>query len=271
MGYYLVGRDSECQIRPKSSSIADRHCLLEHRGNMLRVFDLESPTGTFVNNEALPPHQWRFLKNQDRLRCGKLEFVVSIEQSSDTALPAQGAETFSANATTAKEVSAGRDATGAVATGADKDHDADDLDFDGFPAFEHEVGQPTLAGKPIQSARQLLDMDSDIDQGDLRESEHQSASFNNHADTKDKQKPEAKKPATKKRTSSLKIPKAKSFKATKARRSFLANIDVTDSETLKLFGCIALVVVTVGVVGYQSYRFASPGNSRIISEEYVAP
>ena len=76
----MIGRHHECQIRPHSNSVSERHCLLEHRHGLLRVFDLESQEGTFVNNEKLEPHKWRFLTNGDQLRCGKLEFFVCIDQ-----------------------------------------------------------------------------------------------------------------------------------------------------------------------------------------------
>ncbi len=79
-GFYMIGRDRECQIRPKTRSVSQRHCLVQHAANTVRVFDLNSDEGTFVNDEQLPPHRWRVLNHGDRLRCGRYWFEVAIYQ-----------------------------------------------------------------------------------------------------------------------------------------------------------------------------------------------
>lgn len=87
VGYYLVGRHPECQIRPKSRSVSRRHCLLLHNSDGFGVLDLESTGGTFVNDEKITPHQWVVLRDQDILRVGKVEFRVAV-----TLDPAQQAQ-----------------------------------------------------------------------------------------------------------------------------------------------------------------------------------
>lgn len=77
-GLYMIGRDRECQIRPKSQSVSARHCLVQHASGTVRVMDLESARGTFVNEEQLAPKSWRLLDHGDRLRCGKYWFDVAI-------------------------------------------------------------------------------------------------------------------------------------------------------------------------------------------------
>jgi pSer/pThr/pTyr-binding forkhead associated (FHA) protein len=77
-GIYMIGRDRECQIRPKSNSVSERHCLVQHHGETVRVFDLESEEGTFVNDVQLQPKTWQVLNHGDRLRCGKYWFDVAI-------------------------------------------------------------------------------------------------------------------------------------------------------------------------------------------------
>ncbi len=77
-GIYMIGRDRECQIRPKSQSVSDRHCLVQHQSGTVRVFDLDSDEGTFVNEDRLRPKTWRLLDHGDRLRCGKYWFDVAI-------------------------------------------------------------------------------------------------------------------------------------------------------------------------------------------------
>ncbi len=84
-GYYMIGRDEECQIRPSSHSVSRRHCLLHHSEHGLRVFDLASANGTHVNQERLEPNQWVWLRSDDKLRCGTLIFDVSVQFGSQRA------------------------------------------------------------------------------------------------------------------------------------------------------------------------------------------
>jgi predicted component of type VI protein secretion system len=78
-GYYMIGRHQECQIRPKSRSVSRYHCLLCHNENVVQVLDLESTSGTRVNEEKLMPKSWVPLSNGDMLRCGKIVFRANVE------------------------------------------------------------------------------------------------------------------------------------------------------------------------------------------------
>lgn len=78
LGYYMIGRHKECQIRPKSTSVSRRHCLLRNTDGGLAVFDLKSSSGTIVNDQRLKPHVWVPLEQDDMLRCGKVLFHVSV-------------------------------------------------------------------------------------------------------------------------------------------------------------------------------------------------
>ena len=49
---------------------------------MVKVMDLDSSNGTKVNGQRLHPDEVRVLRHGDRLRLGKLEFVVMIQQAS---------------------------------------------------------------------------------------------------------------------------------------------------------------------------------------------
>ena len=77
-GYFMLGRHGECQIRPKSSSVSRRHCLILHNEDGVGVLDLESTAGTYVNNVRLTPKKWRVLHHGDEVRCGKVLFKVAI-------------------------------------------------------------------------------------------------------------------------------------------------------------------------------------------------
>ncbi|WP_146524301.1 FHA domain-containing protein [Novipirellula artificiosorum] len=82
LGYYMIGRHAECQIRPKSRSVSRRHCLLHHTETELRVLDLNSASGTRINGQRIAPGQWIELTDADSLRCGKVAFEVSLQRRS---------------------------------------------------------------------------------------------------------------------------------------------------------------------------------------------
>ncbi len=77
-GFYMIGRHRECQIRPKSHSVSRHHCLIQHQSGVVRVFDLESKRGTYVNDIRMEPKKWQLLNHGDRLRCGSYWFNVAI-------------------------------------------------------------------------------------------------------------------------------------------------------------------------------------------------
>jgi predicted component of type VI protein secretion system len=85
LGYYMIGRDGECQIRPKSHSVSRRHCLLHHSSHGVRVYDLASANGTRVNEQVLEPNEWAWLCDGDQLRCGKIAFRVALETADQPA------------------------------------------------------------------------------------------------------------------------------------------------------------------------------------------
>lgn len=82
-GYYMIGRHEECQIRPKSRSVSRRHCLLYSMNSQIRVRDLDSSSGTKVNQQRLEGSQWVLLNDGDELRCGKVVFHVRLQTLCD--------------------------------------------------------------------------------------------------------------------------------------------------------------------------------------------
>lgn len=78
-GYYMIGRHEECQIRPKSRSVSRRHCLLYSMNSQIQVRDLDSSSGTKVNQQRLEGSQWVLLNDGDELRCGKVVFRVRLQ------------------------------------------------------------------------------------------------------------------------------------------------------------------------------------------------
>lgn len=74
---FLIGGAEDCNMRCPSSSVSAHHCelLVDDRG--VRIHDLHSDTGTFVNGKPVDGETG--LNNGDTLRIGRLEFTVEIE------------------------------------------------------------------------------------------------------------------------------------------------------------------------------------------------
>ena len=96
-GYYLIGRKQECQIRPKSRSVSRRHCLVRVGESGLQVRDLDSTSGTYVNEDKAPPYEWVVLHEGDVLRCGKIHFRVSIGKGPPSRQDAEAIDQISKN------------------------------------------------------------------------------------------------------------------------------------------------------------------------------
>lgn len=81
VGYYMIGRHAECQIRPKSKSVSRRHCILHLDDQALKVMDLRSTSGTTLNGKKIRSGKWRELADSDSLRLGKILFEVRLAQT----------------------------------------------------------------------------------------------------------------------------------------------------------------------------------------------
>ncbi|MGW2101463.1 protein kinase domain-containing protein [Streptomyces olivaceoviridis] len=78
----LVGRASECGIRlaRTETKVSRHHCLLDVNPPHLRVRDLDSRNGTFVNGERLAPGSaGRDLADGDEIRVGGAVLRVSVQ------------------------------------------------------------------------------------------------------------------------------------------------------------------------------------------------
>lgn len=136
-GYYLIGRDAECQIRPKSRSVSRRHCLLRHHQGRLHAFDLSSTGGTWINDQPLQPQCWYPIADGDRLRCGKIAFDVCVPEQS------------SADAAAARDSAASRDSDDNLDTLWQADEIADwmtDVDETEQAERRQRVWDPDAAG-----------------------------------------------------------------------------------------------------------------------------
>ena len=98
---FLIGREQDCQLRPNSESISRHHCVIASDEFSIRVRDLGSTNGTFVNGQRI--HTETQLKSGDRLAVGSQEFWVSIfdpssvQKLDETAAQSPGSVNSNAN------------------------------------------------------------------------------------------------------------------------------------------------------------------------------
>lgn len=71
----LVGRLDDCQIRIRSGKISRHHCEILKEGDSLKLRDLGSSNGTYVNQERVEEVD---LKAGDLVAIGSLVFLVQI-------------------------------------------------------------------------------------------------------------------------------------------------------------------------------------------------
>jgi predicted component of type VI protein secretion system len=82
---FVVGRDTQCHLRPASPMISKRHCAILQRESKAFVRDFDSTNGTFVNNEQIKGEIE--LHNGDQLKIGPLLFTVLLESSTPVNRP----------------------------------------------------------------------------------------------------------------------------------------------------------------------------------------
>lgn len=80
---FVIGTAGDCHMRCPSSVISPHHCEISVRGGEVRLRDLDSESGTYLNDERIGPEQT--VRAGDRLRVGRLEFEVVIERSAGNA------------------------------------------------------------------------------------------------------------------------------------------------------------------------------------------
>lgn len=73
---FLIGREEDCHLRPNSDLVSRHHCVFKVDDYSLRVRDLGSTNGTFVNGERLRGET--ILKTGDKVAVGKLDFEIAV-------------------------------------------------------------------------------------------------------------------------------------------------------------------------------------------------
>jgi len=89
-GKFILGRETDCHLVLDSNSVSRHHCVLLLDEYTLRIRDLASKNGTFVNRDQTRTGE-RVLLDGDTVRIG--DMVIRIEFESGTASPPASLET----------------------------------------------------------------------------------------------------------------------------------------------------------------------------------
>jgi len=96
---FLIGRDTQCHLRPASQAISKRHCGILVRDGKVYVKDFGSTNGTTVNDVVIKDTEV-VVADGVLIKLGPLDFIVRIEPTAPnpdgTPLPAPTAETAAA-------------------------------------------------------------------------------------------------------------------------------------------------------------------------------
>jgi pSer/pThr/pTyr-binding forkhead associated (FHA) protein len=245
LGYYMIGRHQECQIRPKSRSVSRRHCLLDHQ-DIVRVMDLGSTSGTEVNERRLVPHVWQELHHGDMLRCGRILFLVSIDE------PEQ-APRNSSTANVAHAVNADDSLMRGQAWQADQ--------VSQFLESEDErAREQRYESIRSKNRQQSLDDESDAPASDIEtevDLDELAADFSDEAVI-----------AQTKAKSAKRTQLVRNLKAKKRHRKISGNgLSVLSSATRgdwRLLAAVALAVTFTGLATYKAYQIYTGPATRVI-------
>ena len=80
----VIGRGENCDLRVPLLSVSRRHCELRVQGQSLKVKDLASSNGTYVNNSRVTEVD---LRAGDRLAVGPIVFTLQVDGQPDEIRP----------------------------------------------------------------------------------------------------------------------------------------------------------------------------------------
>ena len=81
----VLGRRHDCDLRIPLPTVSRRHCEIQQNGESLKIHDLGSTGGTFVNDKAVNGESP--VKAGDYIRIGPLIFVCRIEGQPEKIVP----------------------------------------------------------------------------------------------------------------------------------------------------------------------------------------
>jgi pSer/pThr/pTyr-binding forkhead associated (FHA) protein len=76
---FIIGRGETAHLRPASDLVSREHCEIVIGGGEVRIADLNSRNGTFVNGEQLAGTH--LAQSGDSLRVGRLQFEVVVDMA----------------------------------------------------------------------------------------------------------------------------------------------------------------------------------------------
>ena len=79
VGKLLVGREVDCHVRPDSALISRHHCVLLLDEYTLRIRDLGSKNGTFVNNHRIASGE-TILIDGDTVTVGEMSCHIDLSE-----------------------------------------------------------------------------------------------------------------------------------------------------------------------------------------------
>lgn len=87
---FTIGRSSECTLRAGSDAISRKHCVIRLGTSSIKIADLNSRNGTFVNGQRIDAET--ALESGDEIRVGQLRFEVVAQHGLDARkrVPVQG-------------------------------------------------------------------------------------------------------------------------------------------------------------------------------------
>ena len=92
---FLIGREHDCLLRPDSPTVSRHHCVLLQDGYTLRVRDLGSKNGTYVNGLRVAGEI--ILKQDDMISVGEITMQVEFLSAAASLEQAATEETIDQN------------------------------------------------------------------------------------------------------------------------------------------------------------------------------
>lgn len=134
---FLIGRESDCQLRPNSELVSRHHCVFGIDEYSVRLRDLGSTNGTTVNGERIVKETT--LVAGDRVVVGNLEFEFRVLNP----VSGSGDETVVSNSETVMEIASQPDGQPAPETPGDQPADVPP------PGATQQISLPVDQPQPV--------------------------------------------------------------------------------------------------------------------------
>ncbi len=136
VGKIVIGRQEDCQLRIPSAQVSRHHCEVVTGGGGVRIRDLGSSNGTYVNGQKVEDTE---LEAGDVIALGSMLFVVRIDGEPASIDPEELSRRVQSASTAAAEASG----PGALAAADENEGSSVDFDFD-FDLSDDDDDQPAL-------------------------------------------------------------------------------------------------------------------------------